>query len=74
LPKPLINNEYFVNIGPNLASEVNHELSEEEMNNGYIPNPQINTEFQYHQINVENVALALMNLKTNKSTGLDKIP
>ena len=57
-----------------MASEVNHELSEEEMNNGYIPNSQINTEFQFHQINVENVALALMNLKTNKSTDLDKIP
>ena len=55
-----------------MASEANH--SEEKMNNGYIPNPQINTEFQFHQINVENVALALMNLKTNKSTGLDKIP
>jgi hypothetical protein len=27
-------NEYFVNIGPNLASEANHELPEEEMNNG----------------------------------------
>ena len=25
-------NEYFVNIGPNLASEANHELPEEEMN------------------------------------------
>ncbi len=44
------------------------------MNNSYIPNPQINAEFQFHQITVENVALALMNLKTNKSTGLDKIP
>jgi hypothetical protein len=41
-----------------LASEANHELPEEEMNNGFIPNPQINTEFQFHQINVENVALA----------------
>ncbi len=67
-------NEYFVNIGPNLASEANDELPEEEMNNNYIPNPQINAEFQFHQITVENVALALMNLKTNKSTGLDKIP
>jgi hypothetical protein len=57
-----------------LASEANHELPEEEMNNCYIPNPQINTEFQFHQINIENVALALMNLKTNKSTALDKIP
>ncbi len=66
-------NEYFVNICPNLASEANQELPEEEMNNSYIPNPQINAEFQFHQITVENVALALMNLKTNKSTGLDKI-
>ncbi len=32
-------NEYFVNIGPNLASEANQELPEEEMNNSYIPNP-----------------------------------
>ena len=44
------------------------------MNNVYIPNPQLNAEFQFHQINVENIALALINLKTNKSTGLDKIP
>ena len=50
------------------------ELPEGEMNNVYIPNPQLNAEFQFHQINVENIALALMNLKTNKSTGLDKIP
>ena len=33
-------NEHFVNIGPNLASEANHELPEEEMNKCYIPNPQ----------------------------------
>ena len=55
-------------------SEGNCELPEEEINNVYIPNPQLNAEFQFHQINVENIALALMNLKTNKSTGLDKIP
>ena len=44
------------------------------MNNCYIPNPQINTEFQFHQTNVENVDLALVSRKTNKSTNLDKIP
>jgi hypothetical protein len=33
-----------------------------------------NSSFYFSQINVENVALALQNLKANKSTGLDKIP
>jgi hypothetical protein len=61
-------------MGQNLAFEAHHELPEEGMDTGYIPNPQIDTEFQFHQINVENVASALVNLKTNKSTGLDKIP
>ncbi len=32
-------NEYFINIGPNLASEANQELPEEEMNNSYISHP-----------------------------------
>jgi hypothetical protein len=45
------------------------------MNDCYIFNRQINTaEFQFHQINEENLAMPLMNLKTNKSTGLNKIP
>ena len=34
-------NEYFINVGLKLASEVNCELLEEEMNNVYIPNPQL---------------------------------
>jgi hypothetical protein len=33
-----------------------------------------NSTFYFSQINVENVALTLHNLKANKSTGLDKIP
>ena len=37
-------------------------------------NPTTDTIFHFHRINVENVFLALMNLKINKSTGLDKIP
>ena len=69
-------NEYFVNIGPRLASEASKEFSDDELtNNNYQPDIQKNsTAFYFSQIRVENVALTLRNLKSNKSTGLDKIP
>ena len=67
-------NEYFVNIGPRLASEASKEFSDDELtNNNYQPDIQKNsTAFYFSQIRVENVALTLRNLKSNKSTGLDK--
>ena len=68
-------NEYFVNIGSRLASEASKEFSENELtNNNNQPNIQTNSKFYFSQISIESVALTLRNLKTNKSTGLDKIP
>ena len=68
-------NEYFVNIGPRLASEASKEFSDDELtNNNNQPDIQKNSTFYFSQISVESVALTLRNLKSNKSTGLDKIP
>ena len=68
-------NEYFVNIGPSLASEASKEFSDDELtNNINQPDIQKNSTFYSSQISVENIALTLRNLKSNKSTGLDKIP
>ena len=60
-------NDYFVNIGPKLAAEISYTSR---------PNirPTIDSSFVFQYINVDNVKSSLMNLKTNKSTGLDKIP
>ena len=68
-------NEYFVSIGPRLASEASKEFSDHELtNNNNQPDIQKNSTFYFSQISVENVALALRNVKANKSTGLYKIP
>ena len=68
-------NEYFVNIGPGLASEASKEFSDDELtSNNNQPDIQKNSTFYFSQISVENVALTLRNLKSNKSTGQDKIP
>jgi hypothetical protein len=67
-------NEYFVNIGPSLASEASEEPLTQHTTNYHNFNPTTDTIFHFHRINVENIVLALMNLKINKSTGLDKIP
>ena len=37
-------------------------------------NPMVDTIFHFHHINIDDIVLALTNLKVNKSTGLDKIP
>ena len=69
-------NEYFVNIGgPSLASEASEEPLIQHTTNSY-NNSNLTTDMisHFHRINVENIILALMNLKINKSTGLDKIP
>jgi hypothetical protein len=68
-------NEYFVNVGPSLASEASEEPLTQHTTNSYNKSdPTTDTIFHFHRINVENIFLALMNLKINKSTGLDKIP
>jgi hypothetical protein len=62
-------------IGPSLASEASEEpLTQHTTNSFNNSNPTTDTIFHFHRINVENIFLALMNLKINKSTGLDKIP
>ena len=62
-------------IGPSLASEASEEPLTQHTTNSYNnSNPTTDTIFHFHRINVENIFLALMNLKINKSTGLDKIP
>jgi hypothetical protein len=69
-------NEYFVNIGgPSLASEASEEPLIQHTTNSYNnSNLTTDTIFHFHRINVENIILALMNLKLIKSTGLHKIP
>ena len=51
-------NEYFVNIGPRLASEASKEFSDDELtNNNNQTDIQKNSTFYFSQISVENVAL-----------------
>ena len=67
-------NDYFVNIGPKLASEVSDASSDQEAQNCDYNRSTLNTSFLFEYINIDNVTTSLMNLKTKKSTGLDKIP
>ena len=53
--------DYFVNIGPKLASEA-------------VENFMTNSSLRFLEINIENVSMTLRNLKAKKSSGLDKIP
>ena len=70
-------NEYFVNTGPKLASEASEESLAQHATN-YNPSPTIDpitdSTFYFHQIHIDYIAQALMRLKPNKCTGLDKIP
>ena len=67
-------NEYFVNIGPSLATEASEEVFAQHTSSYENSNPSLDTTFRFHSIEVNNIVLALTNLKLNKSTGLDKIP
>ena len=67
-------NEYFVNIGPNLATEASEEVLAQHTSSYENSNPSLDTTFRFHSIEVNNIVLALTNLKVNKATGLDKIP
>ena len=68
-------NDYFVNIGPELASEASRSKEFEE--NG-LPNncsrsiSMTNSSFCFLEISIENVSMTLRNLQANKSTALDK--
>ena len=66
-------NEYFVSIGPNLASEASEDLLTEHKTRYPNSNPIMGTIFHFHHINIDDIVLALTNLKLNKSTDLDKI-
>ncbi len=67
-------NEYFVNIGPSLATEASEEVLAQHTSSYENFNPSLDTTFRFHSIDVNNIVLALMNHKVNKSTGLDTIP
>ncbi len=67
-------NEYFVNISPSLATEASEEVLAQHTSSYENSNPSLDTTFRFHSIEVNNIVLALTNLKVNKSTGLDKIP
>jgi hypothetical protein len=56
-------NEYFVNIGPSLASEAREEIPAQQMTHHHNPGPSIDTTFYFHHTNIVNIALALMKLK-----------
>ena len=57
-----------------LASEVSDESVDQETHNCINIRSTSDTSFIFQYINIDNVKLSLMNLKRNKSPGLDKIP
>ena len=63
-------NDYFVNISPKLAAEINNEPIDQETYNYNNVRPTLDSRFIFQYINVDNVKSSFMNLKTNKSTGL----
>ena len=70
-------NNYFINIGPQLASDISfYEEPDNDLNNENVSGARLsqNTSFHFSQIEIHNVYSILDNLKANKSTGLDKIP
>ena len=70
-------NNYFINIGPQLASDISfYEEPDNDLNNENVSGARLsqNTSFHFSQIEIHNVYSILNNLKANKSTGLDKIP
>ena len=67
-------NEYFVNIGPSLASEASENLLTEHKTGYSNSYPIVRTILHFHHININDIVLALTNFKVNKSTDLDKIP
>ena len=66
-------NDYFINIGPKLASDVTR-LSSNNVNT-YLKLPVSDSpSFHFTYIAVENVLTTLRYLKVSKSTGTDQIP
>ena len=71
-------NNYFINIGPQLANETSsYEESDNELNKenvSILDSLSQNTSFHFCRIEIHNVYSILRNLKANKSTGLVKVP
>ena len=68
-------NDFFIHIGPELASEIDFQLPNENDTEGNINNniSPLST-FQFSAISEEEVYTELCNLKETKSTGIDTIP
>ena len=68
-------NDYFINIGPRLASDYDVTRLSSNNVNTYLKLPDSNSpSFYFTHIPVENVLMTLRYLKVSKSTGTDKIP
>ena len=64
-------NNFFVNIGTKLASEINDLPHEESTNN---LSPTVESIFKFNEISTLEIISEIRNLKASKSTGIDNIP
>ncbi|CAB3994996.1 Hypothetical predicted protein, partial [Paramuricea clavata] len=69
-------NDFFVNIGVNLANEIENDspctnFSDDE---NYHSNYYSNINFKFSEISMDDIICQLRNLKISKSTGIDNIP
>lgn len=69
-------NEYFINIGPKLASEVNDSTNQpcDEPNADVCVDHCPGIRFRFSEISLINVVSSLKKLKVSKATGMDNIP
>ena len=67
-------NDFFINIGSKLASEIDAQPSNKNDAEGTINNISLLSTFEFSAISEEEVDTELCNLKETKSTGLDMIP
>ncbi len=51
--------EYFVNIGPNLATEASEEVLAQHTSSYENSNPSLDTTFRFHSIEVNNIVLGI---------------
>ena len=65
-------NDFFVNIGTKLASEIENDSPEETLMNNHTPS--LKSTFTFTEICTAEVISVIRNLKTSKSTGIDNIP
>ena len=70
-------NDFFINIGMNLATENGSHVSPNTSSRDWENSPvksSTNVNFKFHEISLEEVIWQLRNLKTSKATGIDNIP